>query len=71
MYGPPSRGSGGAGASGEQPRVYQVWKGSNVSTRTTPVSLALCLGFRVPVNSGSGSGCTVISEGSLRWHRLP
>ncbi|ONM22795.1 putative protein S-acyltransferase 7 [Zea mays] len=29
MYGPPSRGGGGAGAAGEQPRVYQVWHGSN------------------------------------------
>jgi hypothetical protein len=30
MYAPPSRGGGGAG---EQPRVYQVWRGSNVSAR--------------------------------------
>ncbi|GJM98328.1 hypothetical protein PR202_ga15324 [Eleusine coracana subsp. coracana] len=29
MYVPPSRGGGGAGAAGEQPRVYQVWRGSN------------------------------------------
>jgi hypothetical protein len=32
MYGPPSRGGGGAGTAGEQPRVYQVWRGSNVSS---------------------------------------
>ncbi|OEL24660.1 putative protein S-acyltransferase 7 [Dichanthelium oligosanthes] len=29
MYGPPSRGGAGAGASVEQPRVYRVWRGSN------------------------------------------
>ena len=34
MYGPPSRGGAGAGAAGEQPRVYQVWRGSNVSSRS-------------------------------------
>ena len=41
MYGPPSRGGGGAGASGEQPRVYQVWRGSNVSARAPPFSTPL------------------------------
>jgi hypothetical protein len=39
MYVPPSRGGGGASAAGEQSRVYQVWRGSNVSapSPTVPV----------------------------------
>ena len=66
MYGPPSRGGGGAGAAGEQPRVYQVWRGSNVSSRSLSVSLTPGFGFCVPVNSATGSGRTVISKGFVR-----
>lgn len=54
MYGPPSRGGGGASAAGEQPRVYQVWRGSNVSSPPS-VSLTPAFGFCVLVNSASGS----------------
>lgn len=67
MYGPPSRGGGGAGADGEQqPRVYQVWRGSNVSSRALSVSLTPGFGFCVVVNSASGSERTVISKGFVR-----
>uniref|UniRef100_A0A453L8R4 Uncharacterized protein n=1 Tax=Aegilops tauschii subsp. strangulata TaxID=200361 RepID=A0A453L8R4_AEGTS len=39
MYVPQSS-RGGGGSAGEQPRVYQVWRGSNVSA---PSSLSLSL----------------------------
>jgi hypothetical protein len=54
MYAPQSsRGAGASGSAAEQPRVYQVWRGSNVSALSVSLSR---FGAVCSRNSGSGSG---------------